>query len=142
MSHPAQVRVMTFVPQPGTPFSERQPQTCEREYVAIALMRLLYPDMLIPASLDVEGPAGLIARLNAGANVITSIIPPNAGLEGVARTKDIEDGGRTLSQLMPLISEAGLELASQQDYRSFIAHAQEQARTFAHTAHARQEKAG
>ena len=122
---PSQVRTMTFVPQPGTPLAALEAQNCDWEMVAIAVMRLLYPDLLIPASLDVEGPDGLIARLNAGANVVTSIIPPGAGLEGVARTKDIEDGGRTLDQIAPRIREAGLDLASQQDYAAFVAAAQE-----------------
>ena len=123
-SHPSQVRTMTFVPQPGTPLASRMAQNSDWEVIAIALMRILYPDLLIPASLDVEGPNGLTARLNAGANVITSIIPPGAGLEGVARTKDIEDGARTLAQVMPFVLDAGLELASQQDYSAYVSRAQ------------------
>lgn len=119
-SHPSQVRVMTFVPQKGTPLESRESQDSNRELRMIALLRLLYPDKLIPASLDVEGPQGLEARLNAGANVITSIIPPHSGLSGVARESDIDDGGRSLSQLMPIIENAGLRLASQADYESFL----------------------
>lgn len=49
-------------------------------------MRLLFPDKLIPASLDVDGISGLELRLMAGANVVTSIIPPNEGLAGVAQS--------------------------------------------------------
>lgn len=120
---PSQVRVMTFVPQPGTPLQGVAPQESDLELAAIAFMRILYPDALIPASLDVEGPAGLRARLDAGANVITSIIPPGSGLEGVARTRDIEDGGRTLGQIAPTIAEAGLEVAAQQAYTSYLEQA-------------------
>ncbi len=125
--HPSQVRAMTFVPQPGTPLESLLPQSSETELAMIALMRILYPDLLIPASLDVEGPAGLLARLNAGANVVTSLIPRGAGLEGVARNSSIEDGGRTLEQVMPTIRQAGLELASHSDYADFIERARSRA---------------
>ena len=119
-AQPSQVRAMTFVPQAGTPLANLPARSSERELIMIALMRLLYPEKLIPASLDVEGPAGLLARLNAGANVITSIISPGFGLEGVARNRDIEDGGRTLAQIAPTIEQAGLALASQSRYESLV----------------------
>lgn len=119
-SHPSQVRVMTFVPQEGTPLEGSSPQNSERELLMIAIMRLLYPDKLIPASLDVEGPKGLEDRLNAGANVITSLIPPHSGLAGVASRSDIEDGGRSLPQVLPIIEKAGLKLASKSSYEAFI----------------------
>ena len=62
----------------------------------IAVMRLAMPDRLIPASLDVEGIAGLEARLEAGANVVTSIVPPQSGLAGVSQAElDIDAGLRT-----------------------------------------------
>lgn len=120
-SHPSQVRVMTFVPQPGTPLEGSVPATTRRELVSIALLRLLYPDLLVPASLDVEGPSGLPSRLDAGANVITSIVPPGLGLGGVARNRDIEDGGRTLSSVAPVVASMGLSLAPHSAYRDFIA---------------------
>ncbi|MDR2035892.1 MAG: methylornithine synthase PylB [Coriobacteriales bacterium] len=123
-ARPSQVRVMTFVPQKGTPLEGRTPANSDRELQIIAVMRLLYPHKLIPASLDVEGPRGLEARLNAGANVITSLIPPASGLLGVARNDDIEDGARSLAHITPTIQAAGLELASLADYRAFIAKAQ------------------
>lgn len=117
---PSQVRVMTFVPQQGTPMEGFAPQTHERELTMIALMRLLFPDRLIPASLDVEGLEGLEARLNAGANVITSIIPPNSGLVGVSRRGDIDDGGRSLSQVLPILERTGLRLAPLSRYQAFL----------------------
>lgn len=122
---PSQVRAMTFVPQEGTPLAGVEARSSLWELLAIAFMRIRYPDKLIPASLDVEGPAGLLARLNAGANVITSIIPPGAGLGGVARNVDIEDGGRTLPQIADTIGEAGLALAPQSRYRAFVEHARQ-----------------
>ena len=119
-AHPSQIRVMTFVPQEGTPLEGRPPQNSERELLMIAIMRILYPDKLIPASLDVEGPKGLKDRLNAGANVITSLIPPCSGLLGVARRSDIEDGGRTLPQILPIINSVGLRLASSSSYEEYV----------------------
>jgi len=45
--------------------------------------------------LDVDGLAGLKQRLEAGANVVTTIVPPGRGLAGVVRhSLDIEDGKR------------------------------------------------
>ncbi len=74
----------------------------------IAVMRLLFPDRLIPASLDIDGVAGLQARLNAGANVVTSLIPPRLGLAGVAQsTRDIDDGYRTVAGILPLLEQIG-----------------------------------
>lgn len=124
-AHPSQVRVMTFVPQADTPMQSTPAQNHDRELLMIAAMRILYPDMLIPASLDVEGPAGLKARLDAGANVITSLIPPASGVLGVARIQDIKDGGRTLQQILPTIHDAGLTVASHETYRLFLKKSQE-----------------
>jgi len=119
-THPSQVRVMSFVPQKGTPLESRIPPNSERELLMIAVLRLLYPNKLIPASLDVEGPEGLEDRLNAGANVITSLIPPQSGLVGVASRDCIEDGGRSLPQIHSILDKAGLKLASRSDYKEYI----------------------
>jgi methylornithine synthase len=54
-----QVRVMSFVPQTGTPMADRPSPDRRRELLAIAVMRLVFPEKLIPASLDVDGLAGL-----------------------------------------------------------------------------------
>ncbi|MCL2883110.1 MAG: methylornithine synthase PylB [Coriobacteriia bacterium] len=125
-TQPSQVRVMTFVPQKGTPMESLEPQSNERELLMIAAMRLLYPSKLIPASLDVEGPKGLEDRLNAGANVITSLIPPESGLVGVASRSDIDDGGRSLPQVRPILERMGLKLASQSCYEAYIEAALEE----------------
>ena len=71
-----QVRVMTFVPQRGTPLADLTPADRLGELVTIATLRLAMPERLIPASLDVDGIAGLESRIAAGANVVTSIVPP------------------------------------------------------------------
>jgi methylornithine synthase len=116
-----QVRVMSLVPQPGTPMRKWGRPDEHRELLTIALMRLSFPDRLIPASLDVDGLKGLQARLDAGANVITSIIPPQKGLAGVSQCRlDIENAGRTVSALTPALIQSGLEPAPLCDYLQWM----------------------
>jgi methylornithine synthase len=112
-----QVRVMTFVPQEGTPMAGGGAPSRERELLTLAALRLALPDRLIPASLDVDGLEGLADRLNAGANVVTSLVPPGLGLAGVARTSlDIEEARRTPEAVRPVLASLGLEAASPGDY--------------------------
>lgn len=116
-----QVRVMTFVPQPGTPLEGMIPRSSLQECIIISIMRLLMPDRLIPASLDVEGLEGLQARLAAGANVVTSIVPPEKGLAGVARRSlDIEDSRRSLGYVQKVLATCGLETARPLEYRDWL----------------------
>jgi methylornithine synthase len=116
-----QVRVMSFVPQPGTPMDTWETPDRSGELKVIAVMRLLFPDRLIPASLDVDGVAGLQARLNAGANVVTSLIPPRLGLAGVASIRDIDDGCRTVAGIRPYLEQIGLAPAAPGRYRDWVA---------------------
>ncbi|MDR9756844.1 MAG: methylornithine synthase PylB [Thermoanaerobacterales bacterium] len=116
-----QVRVMSFVPQRGTPMEQWQTPPRIRELLIIAVLRIVMPDRLIPASLDVDGIEGLQARLDAGANVITSLIPPKLGLAGVAQsTKDINEGFRTVQGVIPVLKQMGMRAASLEDYYSWI----------------------
>jgi methylornithine synthase len=116
-----QVRVMSFVPQAGTPMAAWTSPDRIEELKVIAVMRLLFPDRLIPASLDVDGVSGLQARLNAGANVVTSLIPPRLGLAGVAQSaRGIEDGCRTVAGILPVLDEMGLEPAALERYRNWV----------------------
>lgn len=115
-----QVRVMGFVPDGPIPMGPR-PEAAS-EAVIIALMRLLFPDRLIPASLDVEGLEGLSRRLEAGANVVTSIIPPGEGLQGVARSAlDIEEGNRTVPRVLEVVEKQGLQPGTPEEYREVMA---------------------
>ncbi len=116
-----QIRVMSFVPQKGTPLENRPAQPSLKELKIIAIMRLLFPDRLIPASLDVEGLSGLKKRLDAGANVITSIIPPAGGLMGVSQgTLDIEEGARTVAGIQPVLEECDLKPATADGYQTWL----------------------
>ena len=116
-----QVRAMSFVPQENTPMSVNSPSPFIEELKAIAVMRLVHPKNLIPASLDVEGVAGLKTRLAAGANVITSIIPPRKGLAGVAQHElDIDDGGRSVEQIEAILDDINVKIADKYEYINLI----------------------
>ncbi len=116
-----QIRAMNFVPQKGTPMDNFPPPDPIRELLIIALMRHVFPDRLIPATLDVEGLGGLRKRLDAGANVVTSIVPPDQGLAGVAQSSlDINDARRTIEQISPILASCGLQPADPEDFRIWI----------------------
>jgi methylornithine synthase len=116
-----QVRAMTFIPQRGIPLGSSISPGFLKELVSIAVMRLTFPDRMIPASLDVVGLAGLEKRLEAGANVVTSIVPPGHGLSGVAEScLDIEEGNRTVESVAQTLEMSGLRTGSGSEYRSWI----------------------
>ena len=117
----SQMRAMTFVPQAGTPMAAREKPDPLRELLIIAVLRLIFPDCLIPATLDVDGLAGLHSRLAAGANVVTSLVPPDFGLAGVAqKSLDIADSRRTTAGILPELEKLGLRAASTEDYLSWL----------------------
>lgn len=116
-----QIRAMTFVPQEGTPMATVPVTDPGMELKAIAVMRILFPDRLIPCSLDVEGVSGLRSRMMAGANVITSIVPPNRHLAGVAQHElDIENGNRSVEHVFSMLDDMGFRPATASEYRGFI----------------------
>ena len=126
-----QARVMTFIPQADTPMADTEPQDSLKEQIIIAVMRLVLPKILIPASLDVNGLTGLKARLNAGANVVTSIVPPQNGLAGVANNSlDIEESRRSLEHILPVLRSCGLEAALPTDYLIWTMNRQNRLRNF------------
>jgi methylornithine synthase len=116
-----QVRVMTLVPQAQTPLAEVPAPATWNEVLTIAVMRLLMPDRLIPASLDVEGIEGLRSRVNAGANVVTSLVPPQSGLWGVAHAEyEVDDGLRTVTEVRPRMAELGLRQATPMEFQAWL----------------------
>ncbi len=116
-----QIRVMNFVPQPGTPMESQTPADPLREMLISAVLRLVFPNRLIPASLDVDGIDGLKQRLDAGANVVTSIVQPGEGLAGVAQhALDIEDGKRTQASVLKVLKACGLRTATHEEYHNWI----------------------
>ena len=117
----SQMRAMTFVPQTGTPMQAWKRPDPLREMLIIAVLRLAFPNRLIPASLDVDGLTGLQSRLEAGANVVTSLVPPGFGLAGVAQNSlDIADARRTTAGILPELEKLGLQPASAKDYLSWL----------------------
>jgi methylornithine synthase len=93
------------------------------------VLRLVFPDRLIPASLDVEGLDGLGPRLEAGANVVTSLVPPGMGLGGVANASlDIEEARRTPAGISSVLAESGLRTAGLQDYVQWMTRRRSEAR--------------
>jgi methylornithine synthase len=126
----AQVRAMAFTPPPeaaGAPpgfwTPSPPPGTARiRELDLIAVLRLARPEALIPASLDVEGLAGLRDRLQAGADLVTSLVPAGHGLAGVAQTDlDIDNQARSMRSIQPVLEELGLKAAGALDYRRRLA---------------------
>lgn len=116
-----QLRVMSFVPQVGSPMENVETPDRNLELNIIAIFRLLYHQSLIPASLDVDGIAGLEARINAGANVVTSIIPPKSGFAGVAHNSmDVDSGGRTVEEASKILNNMGLKCAGKAEYIKFL----------------------
>ena len=117
-----QTRVMGFVPQKGTPMERYQRKGNQLELIILAIMRLLFPNRLIPASLDVEGSGGLEMRLSAGANVVTSIIPAGDGLAGVAQNSlNIEDAGRTVAYIRKKLALYGkYEIAGPNEFIHYM----------------------
>ena len=100
---------------------DRTPADSQLERNIIAVLRLLYPQVLIPASLDVEGINGLKGRILAGANVVTSIIPPCSGLAGVAQMdKDVDEGGRTVEEVSRILKDLGLSPATRLEYQEYL----------------------
>ncbi len=127
-----QTRVMGFVPQMGTPMENHPVADIKMELIILAVLRLLFPDRLIPASLDVEGVSGLAKRLDAGANVVTSIVPAGKGLAGVAQNSlDIEDSRRTVTQVEKILLSCGnYEIARPETYKAWIKQRKKDRLTF------------
>jgi len=117
-----QIRAMTFVPQCGTPMEKDPQRDSTEELKAIAVMRLLKHDAMIPCTLDVEGVAGLKTRINAGASVITSIVPPKKHFAGVAQPEmDIDNGNRSVEHVFEVLEETGHHRAPTSEFRKLVA---------------------
>lgn len=120
-SNPNMVRVMTFVPQEGTPLASREPGSSKSELKIISILRLMFPDRLIPASLDLEGMEGMVYRLDAGANVVTSIIPSGSALEGVVNyDRELTERNRDAWSVVEKLQSMGMEPGKQEDFNQIL----------------------
>jgi len=118
---PDMVRVMTFLPQEGTPLSEFREISNLSELKIISILRLMFPKCLIPASLDLEGIDGMVHRLNAGANIVTSILPSDSRLEGVANyDRDLEERDRDIKSVIRRLESMGMEPAQQDEFEAVL----------------------
>ena len=116
-----QVRAMTFVPHAGTPMASVASGDDQMEQIIISVMRLVMPDVLIPASLDIDGLNGLHKRIVAGANVVTSIVPAGRGLSGVANSSlDIEESRRSVESIRTVLQFCGMSVATAREYRHWL----------------------
>lgn len=121
----SQVRAMTYVPHETTLASVPGVATLGaygQELNLIAVLRLYMPERLIPASLDVDGLDGLHSRLEAGANVVTSMIPSGYGFSGVVSEHlDIENHRRGMPAVLEVLKEHGLCAATPEAYSNWLA---------------------
>ena len=116
-----QVRAITFIPQVGTPRRDDIPTSALRELITIALLRIAFPGLLIPASPEVGGLSGLRKRLDAGANVVDGLVPPGTDLAGrICNALDFETGRPTLSGVGRILRSCGLEPAPTNAYRDWV----------------------
>lgn len=113
----SQVRAMGFIPQEGSPMERHESPPIIDEMKTMAVMRLVHQDRLMPASFDIDGLKGLELRLASGPNVVTSIIPPNSGLAGVAQAHlGVDEGSRSVEGVRPFIERLGMQVASKKSY--------------------------
>ena len=120
---PDQVRVMTFEPQPGTPLAETVQASGLMELKVISVLRFVFPDRFIPASLDVAGIDGMVDRLNAGANVVTSIISADSKLEGVVnfdRELSLNERQRDAKSVIERLKTMGLQSGRQENFEKYL----------------------
>ena len=117
----SQVRAMGFIPQKGSPMEGRESPPIIDEMKTLAIMRLVHQDRLMPASLDIDALKGFELRLASGSNVVSSIIPPNSGLAGVAQAHlGVDEGLRSVEGVTPFIERSGLQVASQKSYLRWV----------------------
>jgi methylornithine synthase len=120
-NNPDMVRVMTFLPQAGTPLADFKDKLNLSELKIIAILRLMFPECLIPASLDLEGIDGMVHRLNAGANIVTSILPPDSRLEGVVNYDRVfEERDRDIKSVIKKLEILGMEPAQQAEFEAVL----------------------
>ena len=76
---PQMVGIGPFLPHCDTPFAGEKPGPCEETLLMLALIRLILPNVLLPATtaLATGDPQGRIKGLLAGANVVMPNLSPD-----------------------------------------------------------------
>lgn len=75
---PHMVGIGPFLPHKDTPFAHEKPGSCEETLLLMALIRLILPNVLLPATtaLATGDPQGRVKGLLAGANVVMPNLSP------------------------------------------------------------------
>ncbi|MBO5688295.1 MAG: [FeFe] hydrogenase H-cluster radical SAM maturase HydE [Lentisphaeria bacterium] len=75
---PQMVGIGPFLPHKDTPFAHEKPGSCEETLLLLALIRLILPNVLLPATtaLATGDPQGRVKGLLAGANVVMPNLSP------------------------------------------------------------------
>ncbi|GAB6909281.1 3-methylornithine synthase [Desulfosarcina cetonica] len=116
-----QVCATTFIPQAGTPMHDEPATPLFRECIAIALLRISFPHLIIPARLDAKGISGLRERLHAGANAVVVPIPPDRMESGDAGgTLVIPTCQRTMAGVVHTLRDCDLEPDTHEGYRDWL----------------------
>ena len=77
---PQMVGIGPFLPHCDTPFAGEKPGSCEETLLLLAMIRLILPNVLLPATtaLATADPRGRVKGLLAGANVVMPNLSPES----------------------------------------------------------------
>lgn len=105
-----------FIPSKGTPFGECPAGDLDLTLYLLSLIRLIRPDLLLPATtaLGTLAPGGREAGIRAGANVVMPNLSPVSEREKYSlydnKLSTGAESAENLNELKKNISEAGCEL--------------------------------
>jgi biotin synthase len=112
---PHMVGVGPFIPQKDTRFRDFPPPTARRTLAVLSLVRLMLPDVLLPATtaLGTVDPQGREKGLKAGANVVMPNLSPASHRQDYALYDNKictgEEAAEGLARLLRRIKAAGFE---------------------------------
>lgn len=112
---PHMVGIGPFIPQKDSPFRDWPKPTCEQSLLLLSLLRILLPQVLLPATtaLGTIDPRGRERGLQAGANVVMPNLSPAAHRKDYALYDDKictgEEAAECLGCLSERIRSAGFE---------------------------------
>lgn len=97
-----------FIPQKDTPFGEHPPGTAEQTLYLLSLLRLIKPNLLLPATtaLGTISPDGRERGIAAGANVVMPNLSPVSAREKYLLYDNKLTGGRESAQNLRELEKA------------------------------------
>lgn len=121
---PQMVGIGPFLPHRDTPFGQEKPGSVEQTLLLLSLIRLLLPNVLLPATtaLGTAERDGRLRGIRAGANVIMPNLSPLQNRKDYAlydnKTGLGEDAAEQIDDITAALSGAGYQvLVSRGDYR-------------------------